>query len=260
MTSKEFVEKLKKVATDYKTLYVNGCLGAPMNASNKKFYCTWTSYNAKPERTKKIMNASTDTFGFDCVCVIKSILYGWNGDRNARYGGGKYGSNGVPDIGTEEMIKVCSDVSTDFSNIEVGELLWIKGHVGVYIGDGLAVECTSKWKDGVQITACNCDKAGYNRRNWTKHGKLPYVEYEKEPVATTDKMTSIKVPVLKKGSKGEAVKTLQRLLNDILSMKLTVDGSFGPATETALKKFQQSVKIGVDGSCGPATWEKLING
>ena len=48
----------------------------------------------------------------------------------------------------------------------------------MYIGDGLAVECTPSWKNCVQITACNRDVAGYNRRNWTKHGKLPYITYE----------------------------------------------------------------------------------
>lgn len=35
MTNIEFVKKLKDVATNYKTLYVMGCFGAPMNATNK---------------------------------------------------------------------------------------------------------------------------------------------------------------------------------------------------------------------------------
>jgi hypothetical protein len=42
------------------------------------------------------------------------------------------------------------------------------------------VECTPKWENKVQITACNCTKAGYNRRDWVKHGKLPYVSYEQK--------------------------------------------------------------------------------
>lgn len=80
-------------------------------------------------------------------------------------------------IGADTIITKCSGVSTDFSKIEVGELLWTTGHVGVYIGDGLAVECTPSWKNCVQVTACNCTKSGYNRRDWKKHGKLPYVSY-----------------------------------------------------------------------------------
>ena len=53
----------------------------------------------------------------------------------------------------------------------------MSGHIGIYIGDGLAVECTPSWKNCVQVTACNCTKSGYDRRNWTKHGRLPYVSY-----------------------------------------------------------------------------------
>ena len=36
----------------------------------------------------------------------------------------------------------------------------------------------------MQITACNCDKPGYNRRNWSKHGKLPYVKYVADAAQT----------------------------------------------------------------------------
>ena len=50
----------------------------------------------------------------------------------------------------------------------------------MYIGDGLAVECTPIWDNGVQITAVQNigTKAGYHARKWQKHGKLPWVEYD----------------------------------------------------------------------------------
>ena len=174
MTNKELAAKLINVAKNYKTLYVMGCFGAPMTASNKKRYTQNHSYNRQPERTAMINAASADTFGFDCVCLIKGLLWGWNGNKNAVYGGATYTSNGVPDIGADQMIKVCKNVTTDFSKIEVGEAVWLEGHIGVYVGDGLAVECTPRWANKVQLTACNRNVSGYNRRNWTKHGKLPY--------------------------------------------------------------------------------------
>lgn len=182
MKNTEFVKKLKDVADNYKTLYVIGCFGAPMTASNKTRYInngSHNGYNAKPERRAMIESATEDTFGFDCVCLIKGILWGWNGDKKKVYGGATYASGGVPDISADSIINVCKNVSTDFSSIAIGELLWMKGHVGVYIGDGLAVECTPTWKNKVQITAVGNigTKAGYNTRKWTKHGKLPYVEY-----------------------------------------------------------------------------------
>lgn len=193
MKNTEFVAKAIDIANNYKTLYVMGCFGAPMNEKNKARYIKNHEYNRSASRAKMINAASDDTFGFDCVCLVKGLLWGWNGDKNARYGGAKYKSNGVPEIGTESMICVCSDVSSDFSKIEKGELLWLKGHVGIYIGNGMAVECTPAWDNKVQITACNCTKSGYNRRNWTKHGKLPYIEYVKETVVAPQPVASDKI-------------------------------------------------------------------
>ena len=184
MKASDFVAKLKDIATNYKTLYVMGCFGAPMTTANKKRYIDHHPYNKQPARVKLINTASADTFGFDCVCLIKGVLWGWSGDKSKIYGGAKYATNGVPDVDANAMINLCSEVSTDFSNVEVGEAVWTNGHIGVYIGNGLAVECTPAWKNRVQITACNCSKPGYNTRKWKKHGKLPYIDYAATSTAT----------------------------------------------------------------------------
>lgn len=180
MKASDFVAKLKDIATNYKTLYVMGCFGAPMTANNKKRYINHHNYNQQESRKKFINAATSDTFGFDCVCLIKGVLWGWSGDKSKTYGGAKYNTKSVPDVSADGMIKLCTNVSTDFGNIEVGEAVWTNGHIGVYIGDGLAVECTPAWKNKVQITACNKAKAGYNTRKWKKHGKLPYIDYDVE--------------------------------------------------------------------------------
>lgn len=204
--STDFVAKLKDIATNYKTLYVMGCFGAPMTAANKKRYTNNHTYNKQAARTKMINAATADTFGFDCVCLIKGVLWGWSGDANKVYGGAGYAVNGVPDIGADTMITKCSDVSADFSNIVPGEAVWMPGHIGVYIGDGLAVECTPKWANKVQITACNCSMAGYNRRNWTKHGKLPYIEYVSEkPAANNSASTAAGNEVVYTVAKGDTL-------------------------------------------------------
>ena len=208
-TNKQLVEKCIDIAKNYKTLYVMGCFGAPMTEANKTRYINngaHGSYNAKSTRKKMIQAATEDTFGFDCVCLIKGILWDWCGDKSKKYGGAIYEENDVPDINADQMINVCKDVSTDFSKIEIGEAVWLKGHIGVYIGDGLAVECTPSWKNCVQITSCNCTKTGYNRRNWTKHGKLPYITYEKaeivpeipsaQPVQPTKDITAVAKEVI----------------------------------------------------------------
>ena len=125
----EFIEKLK-LAESCKTLYVKGCFGAPMTAANKKRYTTNLSYNAG--RSGMINAATPDTFGFDCVCLIKGILWGWDGSVDLIYGGAKYKSNGVPDVGADGIVGYLKNVSTDFSTIQVGECVWTNGHVGPF--------------------------------------------------------------------------------------------------------------------------------
>ena len=183
MKASEFVAKLKAVAQNYKTLYVMGCFGAPLTGGNVSRYCNNHEYNKQAARTQMIKaaaNQNPPVFGFDCVCLIKGILWGWNGDASKTYGGASYAVNGVPDIGADTMITKCKGISTNFSNVEVGEALWCSGHIGVYIGGGLAVECSPAFDNDVQITAVKNmgTKSGYNARTWTKHGKLPYIEYD----------------------------------------------------------------------------------
>ena len=74
MKASDFVAKLKDIATNYKTLYVMGCFGAPMTTANKKRDIDHRPYNKQPARVKLINTASADTFGFDCVCLIKGVL------------------------------------------------------------------------------------------------------------------------------------------------------------------------------------------
>ena len=191
MKASEFAKKIRDIATHQKTLYVMGCFGAPMTAANKKRYINHHSYNQSADRVAMINAATADTFGFDCVCLIKAVLWGWNGDKTKTYGGAQYAVNGVPDLDADDMFKTCTEVSTDFSDIEIGEAVWTNGHIGIYIGNGLAVECTPAWKNKVQRTACNCTKKGFNTRNWKKHGKLPYIEYDVKKTTSTSKKKSI---------------------------------------------------------------------
>lgn len=179
MTNKELVTKMVDIATNYKTLYVWSCFGAPMTDNNKARYCDNYAPNRKPDRAARIMAASADTFGFDCSCLIKGVLWGWNGDKDAINGGAVYASNGVPDIRADEIIERCLNVTGDFSGIEAGEAVWFKGHIGIYIGNGLAVESSDRHGSRVVITAVGNlgEKAGYNSTTWTRHGKLPYVTY-----------------------------------------------------------------------------------
>lgn len=178
MNNIEFINKAIDIATKYKTLYVMGCFGAPLNTSNKKRYTSNHSFNMSLARKRKINKATNNTFGFDCVNLIKAILWGWSGKLTDTYGGAKYCAN-LPDVSADTILNYCTNVSCNFKNIEKGEVLHMAGHVGIYVGNGLAVECTPAWDDQVQITAVGNigKKKGYNTRTWVNHGKLKYIEY-----------------------------------------------------------------------------------
>ncbi|WP_250258181.1 peptidoglycan-binding protein [Dermabacter sp. Marseille-Q3180] len=66
-------------------------------------------------------------------------------------------------------------------------------------------------------------------------------------------------PKLRPGSRGNAVKNLQSLLNKA-GANIKVDGVFGRGTNTAVRNFQASAGVGVDGIVGPRTWNKLNSG
>ena len=59
--------------------------------------------------------------------------------------------------------------------------------------------------------------------------------------------------VLRRGSTGTAVKALQKAIG-----KLTVDGSFGPATETRVKEYQKSKGLTATGVVDGKVWAALM--
>ena len=75
----------------------------------------------------------------------------------------------------------------------------------------------------------------------------------------------VELDVLRKGSKGNVVKTLQRLLKSYghkgkNGLDLVIDGDLGSNSEYALRLFQKSAGLSVDGICGKNTWNKLLIG
>ena len=323
MTRRDFLDKLT-LAVNSKTLYVVGGFGAPASEKNKKRYANNHDYNKKIAET--IYAQPADCFFFDCCGLVKGVLWGWNADKTLTYGGAVYKSNGVPDIGTESLIAACSEVSEDFGKIEPGELLWQQGHVGIYAGDGVAIESTGLWKDGVQFVPLSKRTGKYE---WKKHGKLPWVDYAAEPkfeigqlvrftgyvyygsptstspwatspclavVTGYDNkgphaykikgqtgglngyvdeatlaayhgetytepttMTSVALPIIAHGNKGEAVRTLKILLN-AHGAKLTVDDKFDEAAEKAVVAFQKAAKLDATGEVDAKTWKKILRG
>ena len=64
-------------------------------------------------------------------------------------------------------------------------------------------------------------------------------------------------PTLQYGSSGASVKVLQRLLV-AAGVSVSVDGEFGPATRTAVTRYQGTMRLSKDGTVGPQTWGALV--
>jgi peptidoglycan hydrolase-like protein with peptidoglycan-binding domain len=67
-------------------------------------------------------------------------------------------------------------------------------------------------------------------------------------------------PTISSGASGDAVFRLQRALRRTPNLSLVLDGVFGPATEAAVRDFQEGAGLVVDGIVGPLTWAALPDG
>ena len=244
MTNVEFVNMALKTA-GMKTLYIKGGFGQVLTESRKKALIKQYDYNKK--REAQIMAATNDTFAFDCCGLVKGIIWGFNGDTKAVYGGAAYATNGMPDTGEKGILNMCTNLSDNMNNIEVGEFLYMTGHCGIYAGGGKVVESSPAWKNGVQVT-------DLNQRKWKTHGLLPQITYNQvSPV----KKPAVAKPVLRQGSRGTQVDLLQQDLNFTVGAKLIVDGQFGPLTRQALVKFQRDNGLVQDGIYGPLSYNAM---
>lgn len=192
MTSEEFVKRLRKVL-NYKTSYMLGSFGHVTNDINIEWEVNRKDVNNKgyEEGARSILN---EGFMFDCCGLIKGISWGFNYDLTKQYGGAIYAFNGVSDYDADTIMNICENASTDFSNIEPGEAVWLKGHIGVYLGNGECIESTPRWSvsPGVKITLlANIGYKGNMARSWSKHGKLPWIDYTKKENVVYNKIDEI---------------------------------------------------------------------
>lgn len=104
----------------------------------------------------------------DCIGLIKG--YGW---LDASSGAIRYGTNGMPDYGANQMYQSAAVKGTMDTMPEIkGLAVWKPGHIGVYIGNGYVVEAM-----GTKYGVVKTELAG---RGWQGWCKLPAIDYIEE--------------------------------------------------------------------------------
>ena len=102
----------------------------------------------------------------DCVGLIKG--YGWLDAETLEL---RYGTNGMPDVGANQMYYNATVSGTiDTIPDTPGLAVWHDGHIGVYIGNGEVIEAMGT-KYGVV-------KTQLEGRGWTHWLQVPYISYD----------------------------------------------------------------------------------
>ena len=102
----------------------------------------------------------------DCCGLIKG--YGWLDPETMSI---NYGTNGMPDLGANQMYYNASESGAIDTIPEIpGLAVWHDGHIGVYIGNGYVIEAMGT-KYGVV-------KTQLKGRGWTHWLKIEYINYD----------------------------------------------------------------------------------
>jgi len=104
-----------------------------------------------------------------------------------------------------------------------------------------------EWGLVTALQSWDTDTIGY-RYNGPRYRENQYAEKLDEIYRSLSADT-----ILKLGSYGHKVRALQMALRQH-KFNVTVDGSFGPATERAVMLFQEKNGLTIDGTVGPQTW------
>jgi LysM repeat protein len=149
---------------------------------------------------------------------------------------------------------VVKETASDFAIIKEGDTLWgiASEHKGITVNDLI------KLNPQIEPQELQIGDKVYLKE---KVAPLPPAKPKKKKIVLPDKN-------LKIGASGPDVLALQKALSSVYfypekgAKNNGCDGSFGPNTENALRRFQLSYKLEVDGLYGPKTkarLEKILN-
>jgi len=224
--------------------YVYGTWGQLCTVSLRKRYANYNpSQRAITYKRCPVLNGSQSTcagckyegkLAFDCRgfthwCLLKAGI-----DITGGYVARQWSDNNW-DVKSDDIKTIPECVCCVFT----GDM----GHTGLYVGGGRVLHCSGEVKDDV-----------LSGRDWQKWA-IPKGLYTHEELAKLVKGAFTRM--LKKGMKGEDVRTMQLYLNALGYNCGTADGIFGNKTVEAVKAFQSAEGLTVDGIAGQQTLDIL---
>lgn len=108
----------------------------------------------------------------DCVGLIKG--YSWYDPQTESFG---YAVNGMPDLSANQIYEVATEKGSIDTIPEIpGLLVWMDGHVGIYIGNGEVIEAR-----GTYYGVVRTQLRDRNWQGWAKVRGITYIEESEDP-------------------------------------------------------------------------------
>ena len=163
--------------------YWYGCFGQKstreLYIAKKKQYPAQYQWECKDNQPNTQPTKQLGVRVFDCIGLIKGAIWS-NGDPN-----GKPHYTDSQDYSANGMREKCKAKSISSMPEIKGVLVFMNGHVGVYIGDGYVIEAKGH-RYGVV-------KTSFKGRGWTHWAKCPWIDYIEPEKKTVEKPSVPKI-------------------------------------------------------------------
>ena len=164
--------------------------------------------------------------------------------KSTSSGGGSYYAPTVPDM--PMLYRGCTGDAVKTLQDKLNALGYNSGNVdGIFGAKTYAAVTAFQKANGLGVDGI------VGKLTW---GKL----YGVSPAMPVETTAVVGRPMVSYGSRGDAVRKLQELLNALGYDCGSVDGIFGSKTKAAVLAFQKANGLGADGIVGPLTWGKLV--
>lgn len=200
---------------------------------------------------------------FDCCGLFKCFM--WHDYPNND--GPKCYNVTQKDLNCEGLLAEAKEKGTIDTIPEIpGVLVYMKGHMGIYIGNGEVIESTAAKFDGVHgkiyKTYFKGNHKGYKRATWTHWFKSPNLNYDNAPVPSVETTTSF---FGNKGyfSYGDMSDNIAKIADFMYKVfpaytnKKALGNYYGPYIQASIKEFQRRTGLETDGCIGPITLNEL---